>query len=363
MVGLVFVLATLLCSGYLGFTFTYAGHFNAILPPIFVCPAMFILNRFFKSLGRTSLVTHAIGTIAELLATEYSAVYLFLAYFSIAAIITRVPFYITLLLLDVASIFPDLRYVIYAVIQPIKQLLLTFVFMLILLFVFAWHSMLLYADLYTEGECRGVTSCFFYTVYRGTVTGGNIGFYFGSGRHVPVQEAIFQYVFVWVLGSLLLNIIVAIIFDSFGSLRDARKERKQNLASFCFISGLPVEVVKNAAKSLGLPNGFRDHEERSQNMWDYASFIIYVQTKDAYRLTGPESCIKQMLHDSDHRWIPTSRSLLVEQAEQQGQQVTSPVEVALSGMDSRLANLERMMKQLHAKLPSDKLPSDQSETV
>ena len=91
---------------------------------------------------------------------------------------------------------------------------------------------------------------------------------------------------------LLLNIIFGIIIDTFGQLREESSEKKELMASFCFICGISKDVFDSRASNgaLGGVGGlnFTGHIENEHNMWDYMLFLLYLQEKNPNDYNGIE---------------------------------------------------------------------------
>jgi hypothetical protein len=188
--------------------------------------------------------------------------------------------------------------------------------MFIILFSFALRCLLTYNQDFIDGECDGLASCFFYTVYRGTTYGDGLGDYLERGQYLGMTRATFDYIFFWVFSVLFFSMVSGVIIDTYGAIRDEEEHRKHLLSNFSFVSGIPAEQIDKAALKLNLANGFSFHVEQQQNKWDYAAFILSVRLKDPTEFTGLESYVSGMLSAQDHRWIPLKRCMIIERVEQ-----------------------------------------------
>jgi hypothetical protein len=257
--------------------------------------------------------------------------------------------------------------------------------MLIIFFVFAFYLYMAYSELFDSGECDGVISCFFFTVYRGgwwdtiaqsfyassaktpsrLLKGGSPGSSTGSSTaldiaaasisttllpndtsNISVSRGLFDMFFFVLITILMLSMVSGIIIDTFGSIRDSNNARSGELLNYDFISGISVEEIKAAARRLGIAKGFQEHAANRQHLWDYSSFIYYVQTKRAMDLTGPESYIKALIQRKDLRWVPASRCMLVERATQAEEEVEEEQQ-AMEKLENRLlSTIERSHERL-----------------
>ena len=79
---------------------------------------------------------------------------------------------------------------------------------------------------------------------------------------------------------------------------------KQNI---CYICGFDKYTFEKKQIK------FSDHTEKEHNIWDYANFIIYMNTKTLKDCNGVESSIKKKLNSGDLSWFPikNSRSLRI----------------------------------------------------
>lgn len=316
-------------------------------------PLTLMTHLGFQGLGSSRpkfLAARIVGTVAELLKAESVAPRLIFMYFALTSVMTGDPFYYALLLFDVIFISPDLRSVIDAVIRPIKSLLLMLLLMLIVLFAFAFRVLQTHSPRYKAGECTGLASCWFYTIYRGTTFGDGLGDYLGRDEYLGVERAAFDYLFFWVFTILIFSMVSGVIIDTFGAIRDEQDERQEKLSNFCFISGLPGEMIDKAGRKIGIADGFREHVEYHQNKWDYASFIFYIQMKNPEDCTGLESYAIDLLAAEDNRWIPSSRSMFVEQAEEGSGSADKEDEEREDKDSKNIADIEQSQEQMKSSI-------------
>lgn len=331
-------------------------------------PSVVITKTYFESCGSdgpTGFASCIVGTMAGILRNESLFAVLACFYLTVSAIATDNPFWYAVTLLEIIFVSKDLRTAVDAVVLPLKSLMNMLLLMMIVFFVFAFYLFMAYSQLFDEGECDGIISCFFFTVYRGgwwdtiaqsfyvssaqhpsrllTSTGSSPA---AAGSNISVSRGLFDMFFFVLISILMLNMVAGIIIDTFGSIRDTNMQRSGELLNFDFISGLPVEDIKKAARRLSTPKGYEDHAANRQHKWDYSSFIYYVLTKRTMDLSGPESYIKHLIQRKDTRWIPSSRCMLVERAELQDK-AEDEDDQALEKMESRLlSSIERSNQRL-----------------
>jgi hypothetical protein len=179
-----------------------------------------------------------------------------------------------------------------------------------------------------------------------------LGDYLGRDTYLSISRAAFDYLFFWVFTILIFSMVSGVIIDTFGAIRDEQDERKEKLSNYCFISGLPGEQIDKAGRKIGIADAFREHIEYHQNKWDYASFIFYIQVKNAEDCTGLESYANELLAAEDNRWIPSSRSMFVEQAEDISGHTDQKEEGNDTGKESKDSDSIAQLEQGQEKLTS-----------
>lgn len=109
---------------------------------------------------------------------------------------------------------------------------------------------------------------------------------------------------------LLSGIVVGIITDTFGQLRNAAEQIRRKKDNECFMCSHSRPVLEAASV-----NGFEGHVHRDHNPWNFLSFVAHVETKytQHQHLTGPELyALKLYLNGDLSRIWPIGRALCVE---------------------------------------------------
>merc|ERR1719277_1012998 len=109
------------------------------------------------------------------------------------------------------------------------------------------------------------------------------------------ERMVYDISFFIVTGIMLLNTVVALIVDSFGSQRIEKEEREANRESETFISCLDRKLIEAVAQAAGISDGFNYHETYKQHKWDYMSFIFYLRERSSQDYTGPEQSIRTLI--------------------------------------------------------------------
>mmetsp|Transcript_56937 Transcript_56937/g.122558 ORF Transcript_56937/g.122558 Transcript_56937/m.122558 type:complete len:442 (+) Transcript_56937:1-1326(+) len=136
-----------------------------------------------------------------------------------------------------------------------------------------------------------------------------------------------------VFGIMLLNTIVALIVDSFSTLRRDLEARESNHLTETFISCMDRKRIESCAQASGIVDPFVHHEEQRQPKWDYMAFIFHLHEKNAQDYTGPEQAIRTLVEKGDVKWLPLGRSKMLEAFEE-------------SGQEDAIGRVERQMKDI-----------------
>jgi len=351
-VGVLLVLAAFAFSLYwsVGFEAFDFAEYSAFPLMIVFCPSVFIVREILGHFGKHrpgNVVYCAIRTAAVLMKTSKVFTPAVFFYFSVVSVCTTNPFFYTIALFDIINVFPELQLLFDAFIGPIKSLLLFGLLMMVVFFTFAVDAYLYQNDNFHAGECKGISSCFIYSVWRGT----NEGSLFASREsYATVSEAVYDYFFVFLIAVVLMTIFAGMIIDSFAKARTSRGEQALRLAESCFISGIPIERLKKAARKLGVANGDQLHLTECQYMWDYSSFILLLQTKAETEFTGPEQYIKTLLDTENTNWIPSLRCSLVERAEESEKHEGDGLEVAVNSLKKDVRDIREMIQKMAASM-------------
>jgi hypothetical protein len=162
-----------------------------------------------------------------------------------------------------------------------------------------------------ENECATLMQCFVTTFYKGLRQGGGIG----DAMQPPVISWSFASVFrilfdisFWVLCiMILLNSFLGKIMDTFGELREADEKLQEELYARCFICGIKQEEFDRAED-----RGFALHTALQHNVVNYFYFLVYLQSKEVSKLTGPEARILEQIKKQDPSFFPLQRALVLQ---------------------------------------------------
>lgn len=227
------------------------------------------------------------------------------------------PFWFCVGLLDLFRMNEGLHDVAIALGTNAKAIVFTFLFALVIIYIYALLGYILLADAMVLEEsglpvCTSLWQCILSATDRG-LRSGDMGSLFTPlpspdlvGRETMSSWALFEYYFnvfyaftFWfIVVIILLNAIFGIIIDSFSELRTRRKEIKKKNETECFVCG--IERFRLDTKG----GGFVRHITLHHNMWNYLRMISMLREKDENEYSGWESHIANCLAENDTSFLP-----------------------------------------------------------
>ena len=97
-----------------------------------------------------------------------------------------------------------------------------------------------------------------------------------------------------------------IIIDSFGELRDQKREIEEDMENTCFICSIDRHTFERQA------NGFEHHIKKDHCMWHYLYFFIYLSRKPESDYTGQETFVSKMLAEENLDFFPVNRAIVID---------------------------------------------------
>ncbi len=269
-------------------------------------------------------------------------------------------------LLDIINMSETLTNVVKAVTLPARQLGMTFVLMVIVIYMISFIAFALSPVDFVAGECTQMESCFLAHMHYGMLFGGGIGDYLageqgtlgmdsgGASGYLTkdnvASRIIYEMAFFIIVIVLMMNIVFGIIVDTFGELRDEHNQRDNFLRQFCFMCGLNRSVF-DANVSKGSTN-YDNHIASEHNLWDYVFFLIYLEHKDEDEYTGVETYVSAKILDDDITWIPNETSMCLEQLLESAEREEGDETACSTNSDSMVTKevLAEMLSSLENKL-------------
>eukprot|EP00796_Vickermania_ingenoplastis_P009853 gene9853-6925_t len=194
-----------------------------------------------------------------------------------------------------------LRTFITAITMNGKQLVLTSFLGLIILYLFSIVGFLAFSGEFNpdddtptpaddaENNCQTLLRCFVYIFSQGLRAGGGVGDImrpWGWAESDLVPRVNYDVLFYVLVNVVYLNIMFGIIIDTFGQMRDEKREKEADMHGMCFICGLESDTLEKIS-----PSGFNTHVKHVHNMWMYLYFMHHLRRKDPSTYTGQESYV------------------------------------------------------------------------
>ena len=264
--------------------------------------------------------------------------YLLYAVFSILGIFLH-PFYFSLLLLDIVYRYPALRTVVNSIVLPRQALFLTFVLMIVIIYIYAIMGYWLLEDDLSP-NCKSLSQCFLTVWDKSFKSDGGIGG-FMEPQVTPNYSSIrffydnTYYILVIVV---LMGVVQGIIIDTFARLREGQEFCNRDMENKCFICGLSRDYIEKKYNK-----GFTHHIKQDHNEWNYILFLAYLESKEVTEYTGFESYVRDQVTDGELAWIPNNSALCL------NINTEDKISYKIQGVDSRLELIESQLKELNKK--------------
>lgn len=241
-------------------------------------------------------------------------------------------------LLALARRVPEMRYVAQVMRTNLAQLLNTLALALMIIYifsVFAWTSPIIQNDyaildkapgsLGEETRSMFLNSLFFWDygfreapVFTYTFALRNASSYTPASEgeldltagQVDRGEIFLGFVF-----NVLYHIVIILVFsavvsgiiiDAFAEKRSTNNSIRNDILNTCFICNIEREDFEQ------LNLNFKQHVREEHNLWDYAFFRLYLESKDAIDYTGLETFCSSQIRDKKISWFPIKKAIKIE---------------------------------------------------
>lgn len=235
--------------------------------------------------------------------TDLKAVYNILAVICSVLGIIYSPYFFAFHIFQFSLNTKALSLVLKAITMNKKTLLVMGVFILQAIYLLSIFSFVWFQEHYKDDDseymCGSLLQCFITNLYYGVPSQGQliqfIKYNFpnnylnttdstGSPTLEPIKTSntvsariigwtVFNVAFYVVISLILLNVILGIIVDTFGQLRDQRAETEDYKSNVCFICSIERETFqKNSIE-------FKKHIEDDHNKWHYLYFFAYLKER------------------------------------------------------------------------------------
>ncbi|GAM26988.1 hypothetical protein SAMD00019534_101630, partial [Acytostelium subglobosum LB1] len=186
--------------------------------------------------------------------------------------------------------------------------------------------------------CTTLYQCFLGNVFYGVPTSGQlvqfVKFQFdnpntNAGTGLLLAWTVFCVIFYVVTTIFLLNVILGIIVDTFGQIRDQRSITEEYKANYCFICSIDRETFQKKGID------FNKHVEDDHNKWYYLYFFAY---------------LKERMHNNQQNQLSDSELNALERIESNSSLSLFPIESAIS-LQQDMVN-DNKLQDIEAKITS-----------
>ena len=242
-----------------------------------------------------------------------------IAFLLVSAAAIPIPALYAALLFDVFKRSEELVNIVRAVTQNRKQLILTIIMGIIVVYMFSMVSLVGF-NKYFPGDdmsadppsissvyCDSLWDCFFTIIHMGTRAGGGLGDTLdpiSKDDDLYYPRILLDLLFFAIVILVVQNIIFGIIVDTFGELRDQREELLSELNTQCYVCGVSRKVLERSGR------GWVHHFLNEHSLFAYMAFITYVVEKDENECTGLEKYVKDKISQHDASFFPTTSKYL-----------------------------------------------------
>ena len=97
---------------------------------------------------------------------------------------------------------------------------------------------------------------------------------------------------------LMLNIVMGIVIDTFGELREKMTQEENDIKEKCMICAKRTEYFDKFKLN------FEHHIKYEHHVWDYLFYIIYISKKESSLRNSYENLVFQYFNEENYSWIP-----------------------------------------------------------
>ena len=207
--------------------------------------------------------------------------------------------------LDLVKRSPILQDVIKSFVVPWKMLVITLIFTLIIVYMFAIAGYAYIPNDY-NGNAVSLWVTFITTFDRCFKYSGGIGPYLAplDATTIDVFRLFYDNLFNILIMIIMINIVSTIIMDTFTNLREVNEKDQEDRLKKCFVCSEHQDTIERLTN-----RDFRFHTFYEHNVWNYVFFIAYIVKKEETEYSGVESHVRFCYDHSDISWFPQYQAL------------------------------------------------------
>lgn len=216
-------------------------------------------------------------------------------------------FFFSIILIGIVYFESSLRSIVQGIYLKIGQLLMVFLLITLIVYIYAVIGITFYYEHFQISEeinyCETLFSCFSYIYLHGFRIRGGIAVImkqlsFNLEWSEFLSRTIYNYTHFFLNAVIMLNIVLAIVIDSYKELREKSNKYYYEMMNNCLICGASREEMEQAG------NNFENHIENIHKVDDYINCMIYLRIQNLQDLNSIQAAIKQKLNKNDTSWFP-----------------------------------------------------------
>ena len=233
----------------------------------------------------------------------------------IGAILKRGEIIYPFLLLAILDLNLDLHNIIISIKTKYKELGLTFVLMILIMYVFSNIAFFFFnedfeaeLDYFEDNYCRSLMFCFLTTTDSGLRARGGLG---DSGQRISFARFPYHYVgriitddlFFFIIIIIMIDLVFGIVIESFDALGIKELKQKNDKTNHCFICHVNKATVEKNREN------FDEHRENNHNLWNYVDYMIFLKFSEIHDLNATNSYAREKLDNKDITWLPSYKDV------------------------------------------------------
>ena len=232
--------------------------------------------------------------------------------FSLLAVLSSKNIYIfSIQLLIVVNLSETLQNIVKAISLRINQLLTTFMFLFIIIYIFSMLAFFFFSGDFIhvlegnqENTCGSLLYCFLTHMNYGLRTDGGIGDWISKSSFIDdpnyfIGMFLFQFLFFVIIIVVMLAVIGGNVIDTFAELREKAREDFDDMSNVCYICGGRRDEIGKQGEN------FEEHLNNVHNMWTYVDYIIGLKTVDPQETNAINSFVIDKLEEKKISWFPS----------------------------------------------------------
>lgn len=225
-----------------------------------------------------------------------------------------------------------------------------------IIFIFSIFAFLFLRSDFNDADgmhCNSLRDCFATQLSTSLVLGGgmrelvpfdtfitNTSTSFEGNPHL--QGRLFNDILFWIIVNVItMNLVLGVIVDTFGQLRQDRMAKAVDLASKCFICSL------DSYNFLNVDGQFNRHIKKDHNMWDYVYFTMYLENTTVAQRTHHEIYLHQELMEKQSiKPFPVLRAMTLKQDVNEKDEAISELTDTCAKLKDRTEDIAKQMERL-----------------